>query len=265
MSTKKILYALGILVILGAVFAFWASFTTPMGPSAGQPQDTLGGTLTAEGDFAYTEDKPYYSIEVRYPANTGLQTAADAKARATIEQGIADEVARFKSDSGLDVLTDEDAQLQNISDEHKYALGMEYKAYSSTTTISYVYQIYSDTLGAHPNAYYLTYTFDQDGNALSLKDVLSQNPNWLEELSLLVSQDVTTQLKGRLGSALPQGSEGPDVTGSIYPDGLAAKEENFKNFAVDDGMLIIFIPPYQVAAYAAGSFEVRIPLSEINK
>ena len=265
MSTKQILSILGVLIVLGLIFAGIASFTSAPAPVAGDKSDILGGTLSASGDYQYVEDKPYYRITADYPATTGLQAAADTRVRTTIEQGLAGEIAKFKNDSGLDLLTAEDARIQGLDGERKYALDMEYTRYVSSSTISYVYEVYADTLGAHPNGYYLTYTFGQDGTQLSLGDVLKNNPNWLEELSLLVSQDITKQLKERLGASLPQGDEGADVTGSIFAEGLAAKEENFANFAVDGDTLAIFIPPYQVAAYAAGSFEVRIPLSEINK
>ena len=155
--------------------------------------------------------------------------------------------------------------MQGITADRYYALALEYQAVMSSTTVSYAYQVYADTLGAHPNLYYKTFVFDQNGNQLGLKDVLSNNPNWLEELSLLVSQDVTAQLKARLAESIPQGDEGPDVTDSLFTEGLAAQEENFKNFVVDGDELVILIPPYQVAAYAAGAFEVRIPLSEVNR
>lgn len=254
------------MVVLGLIFAFFASFTSPVpAPTAGDKSAILGGTLAANGDYQYADDKPYYRITADYPATTGLEVAADAQVRTTIEQGLAGQIAKFKNDSGLELLTAEDAQIQGLNGERKYVLDMEYKKYVSSSTVSYVYQVYADTLGAHPNGYYLTYTFAQDGTQLSLGDVLKNNPNWLEELSLLVSQDVTAQLKARLGASLPQGNEGADVTGAMFPEGVAAKEENFSNFAIDGDTLMILIPPYQVAAYAAGSFEVRIPLTEINK
>lgn len=267
MSNKQILGILAVLIVLAVLVGMWASRTKPVAlePAAGDTSEILGGTLNANGYYEYQDDKPYYKIVALYPAKTGLAAAADTKARTTIEQGLAAEIANFKSGSGLDTLTAQDAEIQNISNERKYMLGMEYKAYSSTSTVSYVYQIYADTLGAHPNGYYLTYTFDQEGNLLALGDVLKNNPNWLEELSLLVSQEVTAELKSRLGASLPQGDEGADVTGAIFAEGLSAKEENFKNFALDGADLLIFIPPYQVAAYAAGSFEVRIPLADINR
>lgn len=267
MSIKQILSVLGVLIVLGLVVAGVSSFVAPAAPAPtpGDKSDILGGTLGANGDYQYAEDKPYYRITADYPATTGLKAEADAQVRTTIEQGLATEIAKFKNDSGLDLLTAEDAQIQGLNGERKYALDMEYKKYVSSSTVSYVYQIYADTLGAHPNTYYLTYTFDLQGKQLSLGDVLKNNPNWLEELSLLVSQDITAQLKARLAQSLPRGDEGPDVTGSIFAEGLEAREDNYKNFAIDGDMLMILIPPYQVAAYAAGSFEVRIPLSEINK
>ncbi len=253
--------------MLGLIFAGLSSLTTPpvAAPTAGDKSAILGGTLGSDGAYHYSEDKEYYRIDADYPASTGLSAAADLKARTTIEQGLAAQIASFKQDSALDNITPQDAEIQGLSGDRKYALALEYKMVTSSTTVSYAYQVYADTLGAHPNLYYTTFVFDQDGNQLVLADVLSNNPNWLEELSLLVENDVTAQLKARLADSLPQGDEGADVTGSIFAEGLAAKEENFKNFVVDGDSLVILIPPYQVAAYAVGAFEVRIPLSEINK
>lgn len=266
MSTKQILYSLGGLVVLGLIFAGLASFTTApvAAPTAGDKSAILGGTLGSDGAYHYSDDSEYYRIEADYPARTGLADAADLKVRTTIEQDLAQQIATFKTDSGLDVLTPQDAEIQGLTNERKYALALEYMPLTSSTTVSFAYQVYADTLGAHPNLYYKTFVFDQDGNRLALGDVLKNNPNWLEELSLLVSQDVTAQLKTRLDS-LPQGNEGADVTDSIFAEGLVAKEENFENFVVDGDSLVILIPPYQVAAYAVGPFEVRLPLSEVNR
>jgi hypothetical protein len=217
----------------------------------------LGGTLSTNGDYQYSEDKPYYKITASYPSATGLSLAADAKARATIEQGIAQQIASFKSDSSLDTMTAQDAQMQNISGDHKYTLDMQYKAYTSSTTVSYAYQVYADTLGAHPNAYYKTFVFDQDGNAVQLADLFDSQSAWLKDLSTLVTKEVTRQLA--------QLSGGGTVVADLYPEGLAANPDNFQSFYLDGSTLGILIPPYQVAAYAAGSFDVRVPLASLAK
>jgi hypothetical protein len=255
MTTKQILYSLGILLALGAVFAFFASFAEPVGPAV-EESHVLAGTLTEQGDYLYAEDKEYYAIQAAYPAKTPLAPEADRKARAAIEQGIAAEIARFKSDSGLDTLTAEDAKMQNLSAERRYALGMEYQEATSTGTVSYAYQVYADTLGAHPNLYYATFVFDREGNQLALGDLFAASSTaYLARISEIATAQVKDELTRRLGGAPGD---------SFFAEGTASDEGNFANFVIDGDELVFLIPPYQVAAYAAGSFEVRIPREQIS-
>lgn len=258
MTTKQILYLLSILVVLAGIFGFWASFTKPTKPVA-EETHVLAGTLTDQGDYLYTEDKDYYTIKATYPAKTPLEQEADRKARATIEQGIADEIASFKSDSNLDTLTAEDAKIQNLSKDHRYALDMEYKEATSSGTVSYAYQVYADTLGAHPNLYYKTFVFDQEGNRIALADLFAASSTdsggYLKQISDLATAQIKDQLTSRLGEAPGE---------SFFTEGTAPNPDNFQNFVIDGSDLAFLIPPYQVAAYAAGSFEVRIPLSQLS-
>ena len=260
MTTKQILYTLGILAVLAGIFGFLASFAEPAGPAA-EETHVLAGALTDQGDYLYTEDKDYYAVKAAYPANTPLGPEADRKARSAIEQGIADEIAVFKSDSNLDVLTAEDAQMQNLSKDRRYALDMEYREATSSGTVSYAYQVYADTLGAHPNLYYRTFVFDKEGNRLSLGDLFiasSTGPgaDYLNQISGAASVQVKDELARRLGE---------EPGDSFFDEGTAPDPENFQNFVVDGDDLVFLLPPYQVAAYAAGSFEVRIPLSQLSR
>lgn len=255
MNVKQVGVLLLVLIVLAAGFGFWAS-RTEQGAPAAQEQHVLMGSTTPEGDYAYVEEAPYYVIEARYPAKTPLADAADRKARLAIETALAAHIAQFKADGNFDSLTAEDVQIQGLGPDRKYALGLEYKAYQSADYTSYAYSIYEDTLGAHPNGYYLTFVFDKNGDQVSLGQLFPNNPNWLQELSLLVSNNVVSQMKVRTGA--------DDVTGSLFAEGLAPKEENFQNFVIDGGTLVVLLPPYQVAAYAAGTFEVKIPLKDLQ-
>lgn len=255
MNVKQTGMLLLVLIIAAAGFGFWAS-RVPQGAPAVQEQHVLMGSTTPEGDYAYAEEASYYIIEARYPAKTPLAGAADSKARLTIETALAAHIAQFKSNGNFDSLTVEDVQVQGLGPDRKYALNLEYKAYQSADYVSYAYSIYEDTLGAHPNGYYLTFVFDKNGDRVSLGQLFPQNPSWLEELSLLVSNDVVSQMKVRIGA--------DDVTGSLFAEGLAPKEENFQNFILDGETLVILLPPYQVAPYAAGTFEVKIPLKDLQ-
>ena len=197
----------------------------------------------------YKDEGAYHDIEVDYPE-------ASAKARVVMEQHMGSLVAEFKANAQLDALTPEDIEIQGLGGDRKYTLKAEVKAFVSGETRSYLYAVYEDMLGAHPNGYYKTFVFDAEGSEVELGTVLASNPNWLEELSLLVSNDVSAQYRARTGV--------DDLTGLLYPEGLSARMENFQNWYLDQATLVIMIPPYQVAAYAVGSFEVRIPLSDLK-
>lgn len=265
MNTKQILVAGGLLVAALVVFGFWASKTTPLTPVVEEAHALQGAINPETQEYEYREETNFYTIEAHWPSKVPLPTAeASAEARLAIERMLAARIAEFKANGNFDALTAEDIATQGLDGTRKYALSLEFTDYVWDNGHSYAYTVYEDTLGAHPNAYYMTKVFDLEGNEVALGDLLAGNPNWLEELSLVVSNGVMAELKSRLGSSAPQGPEGPDVSGLVYPEGLAPKIENFANFVVHENNLIILIPPYQVAAYAAGSFEVKVPLNELR-
>jgi hypothetical protein len=102
--------------------------------------------------------------------------------------------------------------------------------------------------------------FDAQGNELGLADLFvatSTNPHadWLNQISGIATVQIQDELTKRLG-------ETPGD--SFFSEGTAPKEENFQNFVIDGNDLVFLFPPYQVAAYAAGTFDVRIPLSQLK-
>lgn len=232
MNIKAII---GLVALVAVALGGWWLYT--QNAPAGQ-----GQVLEAQ---EFTEETEYTSIEVAYPAAIG-------PVRAFIEAAMGKVVADFRQNTaGLD------ATVMPSLEGRKLALVAEYKAYTGAyNTTSYAYTVYEDTGGAHPNGYFKTFVFDENGKILSLADMYAPNPNGLEELSLLVSNAVVAEMKQRTGQ--------DDVTGSLFAEGLSPKEDNFQNFYLDGDTLVILIPPYQVAAYAVGSFEVRIPLTDIK-
>ncbi len=244
MNFTKTLVTLVVLSILAVGFGYWASKTKPAATVPMQQTHVLAGEQVGEGDlYRYAESGQYYTVEANYPGS-----------RPIIEAALKTDIDQFKQNiEGLDATV-----MPSLADGNKLAFNAEFKTYTSGQlhTTSYAYTIYENTGGAHPNTYFKTFTFDQNGKEVGIKEVIASNPNGLEELSLLVSNEVTAQMKQRLSQ--------DDVTGAIFAEGLAAKEENFSNFVVDGDTLVILIPPYQVAAYVMGSFEVRIKLKDIQ-
>jgi hypothetical protein len=171
MSLKQIGYALGILIVLAAIFGILASFTKPVvAPHEQATSPVLHGTATTTGDFEYKENGEGYKISVIYPSKTGLAAEADLRARTVLEQGLADIVQNFKSNAATSLTPDELARVKSMGTY--YALGITYKPYSGSGTVSYEFDVYEDTGGAHPNGYFRTFVFSQDGNELKLADLL---------------------------------------------------------------------------------------------
>lgn len=262
MSAKQILSIAGILLVLGLIAWGVGSLSrTMLEPTIEQEQTSpiLGGTATSSTSYEYVENKPYYTIEATYPRKTLLQDpGADLKARTTMEQSIADGIAQFKTDGNFANLTAEDIQLQGLGTDRKYALGYDYKEYKGASTVSYVYLVYQDTLGAHPNAYYSTFTFDAQGNRLELADLFASGTRYLDQLSSLAYAGVVAELTSRGGEA-----PGEDQLDTIRM-GTAPSPEALQFFYVSGNTLHLLFPPYQVAAYAAGSFDISIPLSSLS-
>lgn len=217
----------------------------------------LPGTVVSAGQMKHVEEAQYYSISITHPEKTPLQNRlANQRALNTMEQWLVDDIEKFKEITNVDQLPPEDRQmLESIKRKYEYEATYKMFTASNKKLISYEFDMYVDTGGAHPTGYFKTFVFDAEGNEITPPDLFESGSNYLERLSEIVLADVKAELTKRVGRG---------ASDSIFAEGLAPKEENFSNFVVDDNTLIILIPPYQAAAYAAGTFEVHIPLAQLS-
>ena len=217
----------------------------------------LEGKETPEGDKVYTKTTDYYHIDVRYPATAGISKTAgkenDQAAVIAMELAIMQSVADFTSLQDFENLSEQEKQLLGFADGRKYELGASYTKNESPNTASFVFAFYEDTGGAHPNGYFRTFVWKKEGGKIELSDLFVPQSEYLERLSQ-VSKIQIRQAIGRMG----EGSS------SLFEEGYAPREQNFQNFYLHEGELVILFDPYQVAAYAAGPQVVRIPLTELR-
>lgn len=224
-----------------------------------QSQQAVPHTVTAAGDRQIKEDTQFYTIQAAYPDSTRLSTrtdsssAANARAEAAIEREITSTVDAFKKTTA-DALTD-DEKSRLVSSSIKYALNIAYHEFNSGSFVSYEFDIFQDTGGAHPTNLYKTMMFDLQGNQVALADLFTPGSGYLQKISDEAKKQVAAQIAARAGAS---------ATSTVIAEGLAPRAENFSNVVDSDGTLVFLIPPYQAAAYAAGSFEVRIPLSDFK-
>jgi Protein of unknown function (DUF3298) len=265
MNIKQIGTWVGIVVVL-VVIAFGFSLltnktrvpVTPLTEAVASTSPILGGVATSSNAYEYAEDMQYYTVDVVYPSHLPLSADASKKAELTMEQALSDDIVQFKKDGDFANLTPADAQTQGLDGTTKYAYGATYQQYQSSSTVSYVFLVYEDTLGAHPNSFYQTFTFDLQGNQLQLADLFKPNTSYLTVLSPLAYQNVVAQLTQREGSA-PAGDELDTVRMGTEPS-----PEALQFYYIDGNTLHLLFPPYQVAAYAAGAFDVSIPMSQLS-
>jgi len=235
-----------LLVILGGIALYAAMKPLP----AGAPGITAETVVLPEG--GYSEHAAYYDIAANYATSTPLAGSANAVAVERMESFVADTITQFKADGNFATLTQEDITLMGLDQGRKAALNIVYLISSSPRTVSYIFTIYMDTLGAHGNTFFHTFTFDiASGALLALGDVFLPGTDYLAELSKLA--------RAKLPDII-----GPGTDARMLMDGTVPAEESFENFFLDNGDFVILFAPYQVAAYAAGPQTLRISLSELS-
>jgi hypothetical protein len=251
MHTKQILSIVGLVVVLGLI-AWGISLFGHANPAPIKESEVhiLSGVATSSG-LEYSESHPYYTVDLVYP-ETGNQQEQTA-----IEQMLKQELDDFSKN-----VADSDPAIQpSLAEGYKLSLSTQFQRFSGAgNTTSYLFTLNEDTGGAHPNYSFRTFVFDSTGKELSLSDLFqsaTSNPHadYLNQIAGIATVDVTEQMRTRLGG---------DPAGSIFTDGLAPSNENYQDWVLDGNSLHFYFPPYQVAAYAAGDFDVTIPLSKLS-
>ncbi len=256
-SIKSLLPAiiLGLVVLAGVVwYMSRVPAPTTVNPTPAAPAATEPAKIA--------ENAPYYTVDATYPTQTTLSTSAGAQADqaavATMKAFVDGEIAQFKKDGNFPQLSAEDIQMLGLG-ERKYALGIEYKTYESASTLSYVYQLYTDTGGAHPNTSYRTFTFDKKtGALLALKDVFAANAPYLQTLST----KSRLVLPGKI--AAMESVTVKEVDTDYINSGTKPEIVAFQNFYFEGSNFVLLFPPYQVGPYVLGMITLPIPTSELK-
>lgn len=227
-----------------------------------EPQHFLNGVVISAGDKQFKEDGDYYAITATYPSKTPLLKWYDGRANAkvieAIEQSISNTIEIFKQGGNFEALSVEEKKAMGLIDGGKYTLDIGYKPYTSPGYVSYVLNIYMDTGGAHPNSFYHTLTFNKRGDSVPLSRLFKDNVSYLDRISAVAYDQILIQLKDKIGG------EQTSKDKNAVAIGTGPSLEALQFFYLDDENLVILIPPYQAAAYVAGSFEAKIPLDSLK-
>ena len=248
MPVRNTIVALVLAALVGG--AVWFSTLNDVDtPAQGSPVEGQGVELTWKTE-RYTESTYLYSIGISYPSTTNPQI------QTRVDEIVAEEILRFKADSvGL---IDDIEESRIRAQGRPYELIIEYKAYSDRGLVSFEFDIYLDTGGAHPNSFFRTATFNQQGGELALEDLFLPEAAYLSRLSDEAYSRVLVELGRRVGGEVTS-----DMA-DIVRLGTAPSPEALQFFYLEDREIHLLFPPYQVAAYAAGSFDIAIPFSVLR-
>jgi hypothetical protein len=262
MPQKSLPLMAGVAVLLVAAGVLWFILTRPAPEGPGSvATSTPSGTEV--GEKQHIEDAgEYHQIDAYYPSLTPLKASAgeraDRAAVLSMKTFAEAEVDRFNENT-VASLTAEDIRIQELGGDRKYVLEADYEMHESADTVSYVYHMFADTMGAHPNAYYRTFTFDKKtGEGLHLDDLFLRSADYLDVLSQKTREVLIPQI-ARLSNI-----DESDVDREMLDAGTTPFSDNFGNFYLEGGDLIILFPPYQIGPWVLGVQTAAIPRSELS-
>lgn len=249
MGNRTLPLILAVIILALVAVAGWYV----LGRDTGSTPPLAGEEQGAKARETLTDAGQYYEITGAYPGKIDELGFKASGALALMKGFVEQEAARFKENNVAEI-TDNDIQIMQLGGDRKFTLAVDYKEYESPDTVSFVFSMFADTLGAHPNGYYRTFTFSKkDGSTLILNDLFTGN--YLDTLSKLSREKVAANLE--------------EVTGGSYDQdyleaGTTPDADNFQNFYLDGSDFVILFPPYQVGPWVIGTQEARIPRSELS-
>jgi len=199
----------------------------------------------------YTE-KPL-KIDITYPQIVGMDDF-NAKVKAIIDK----EFNSFKENSLAN-----DAAIKQIDPEsyakfpREYELNISYKTGEvDQNIISLIFEEYNFEGGAHGSTIFIPLNYNVNPptggkTEIKLADLFSEQADYLKKISDFCIANLTKQMTA---------SGAIDMSDSSWiNNGAGPKEENYSIFLINKDSIVFYFPQYQVAAYAAGDFQVAYP------
>lgn len=182
------------------------------------------------------QQKPTHEIEISYP-HTGM---------ARIDGEIEPWARKLATDFAAEAT--EAGETRPWSSELSFEIPR-----NDGKVLSIVFSHYTYTGGAHPNSSYRTFHFLlPDGYRADIAELFS--PRGIRRISDISISQLRQEMAG------PDGMSDTDW----IKRGAGPNARNFENFVLTPNELTVLFDAYQVAAYAAGPQEVKIPLSQLR-
>lgn len=220
-----------------------AACGTPDAPEP--PAEVEPPTLRVETDSLKARaDSLNYDIAIAYPQIAG----SDAPAIARINRSIRDSLAAFAASikpRRTDFSGDPERDRMIVGE----AEGRPTRTFLGDRLFSSRVDIYAFTGGAHGNLFSFPLTYDlATGESIRLGALFRNGTAWPDTLSMLTTARLAAE----------------QDTSWFFEDRVPATPETFAFFTLGADSLTVFFPPYAIAPYAAGAFEVTLPYTDLR-
>lgn len=125
-------------------------------------------------------------------------------------------------------------------------LDITYTSVQSATVQTYIFVVNSYTGGAHGLQFRKTFSFNKEGQLLTLSSLFSNGFDGLPSFAKAVQKELLKR---------------PGADADWIAEGASAKEENYRSFVVTDTGITILFDPYQVAPWSDGAIDISIPVA----
>lgn len=189
------------------------------------------------------KDKSPYSIDIEYPQFVGSYESWQQEINQLLS-GIATKYLHENRKFGIERIDDFDGE---FTGEIESSIDISYTvSLLNYNLLSLEFGVSSYFAGAaHGNFHAETFVFRIDpAYEVKLEDFFSEELNYLEIISDYCTKEIKKQWEEEYSEPLDD---------SIWLDGLAPEENNFKTFILTEQAIEFIFPPYQVGPYAWGT------------
>jgi hypothetical protein len=244
---------IGLILLVGIGVLLFIHYRFPSLTSSPQ------GEVIEQRSFATSSQS--FSVEVTYPhiVSGYVDSVALMPANSTIEKYFLDPAHEFIDDNYLELV---DFLHDNPAWPGSYQFSIDYKGvktYKKYLTI--LLDRYQDTGGAHGLGYHDTLILDtKTGKQISFEDIFPNATSTAQKLPALAHDGLIAQKMQRMEITKDEAEQNL-VTQGDY--GFKGTIDNFRVFSLSNEGVEFLFAPYQVGAYAEGSYAVLVPWDKL--
>lgn len=216
----------------------------------------------------FNKENDYTTIAIEYPYirdasddfNAQILNFITERADEQLKDSEENWKARFETSTPQDPVPEIPAK-----DDRFQMYGMFDVIQANDTYVSILFKLGAFTGGAHGYEDLISYNYNiKEKKPVTLKDLFSNDANYLETISFDSRKDLVKQLvpgvvATKTFDELKYSNPDDQFALQMIYDGTDPVEDNFNTFTFTQDAITLYFQQYQVAAYVAGQPEVVLP------